>query len=305
MKSEIIPKIIHQTWKTQDSIPQQVRPYVDSVKRFHPSPDFQYMFYSDKEVDSFVKTFAPEGHYRIWKQEFLENIERFDYFRYLVLYILGGIYLDLDVECLRSLAPLIESEAYKHHIILGYECPEHNFQHGRRKTELFLGNAVLISPPNQPFWKDLLNFIINRYHDQGSRFKLLQSGPVNRTGPMALTRFWESSIARRDQYPVTILSPCAFYPKSDNWNPKHKIGNQESISNVCDSLEFTYCIHHWHHSWSSPWMAKIMPYKHELIQVGSLLGLILVAYAIVYGVFWLQKRTKQKRRESKLDPQKQ
>lgn len=96
----MIPRIIHQTWKTE-SLPPRFAESRASWQRAHP--DWEYRFWTDADIDAFVRAEFPEltGLFAAYQQP----IQRVDAFRYLVLYRQGGIYADLDIECLLSFEP--------------------------------------------------------------------------------------------------------------------------------------------------------------------------------------------------------
>ena len=53
----MIPKIIIQTWKT-DEIPSEVTELIEKLK--YNNTDFEYKFYTDKDIDVFIKSKFPE-----------------------------------------------------------------------------------------------------------------------------------------------------------------------------------------------------------------------------------------------------
>jgi mannosyltransferase OCH1-like enzyme len=91
-----IPKIIHQTWKT-DEIPYRWQAAVSSVKRYHPGWD--YRLWTDQTMDDFVRIQRPD-FYPVFKA-FPYEIMRADSFRYCLMAEIGGLYCDLDYEFLR------------------------------------------------------------------------------------------------------------------------------------------------------------------------------------------------------------
>lgn len=40
------------------------------------------------------------------------NIQRLDMIRYMILYCHGGVYVDLDIECFKSIDPLVENKSF-------------------------------------------------------------------------------------------------------------------------------------------------------------------------------------------------
>lgn len=90
----MIPKIIHYCWLSNDPIPQELQQYMLSWKE--NLPDYQFIHWS---FDNFDKKSSR------WVSEAFENKKyafAADYIRLYSLYHYGGIYLDMDVEVLKS-----------------------------------------------------------------------------------------------------------------------------------------------------------------------------------------------------------
>ena len=76
-----IPKIIIQTWKTYD-IPIKYKNDISSIKKYNS--DYQYLFFSDNDIDIFLQKYYPDN-YNIYKK-LPVIIQRIDYFRYIASY---------------------------------------------------------------------------------------------------------------------------------------------------------------------------------------------------------------------------
>ena len=103
----MIPKIIHQTWRSEKSINEAFQACVKSIKI--KNPDYDYRFYSDQDCCEIVKKEFPEffGAYCS-----MSPVEKADLFRYLIVYRDGGIYLDVDCYCVASFDKLIEDAKF-------------------------------------------------------------------------------------------------------------------------------------------------------------------------------------------------
>ena len=77
----MIPKIIHQTWKTKD-VPKKWLSYVNKIQKLNP--DWKYVLWTDDDNDAFVKKEFP-GFYKIFNG-FSRGIMRADVIRYLIMY---------------------------------------------------------------------------------------------------------------------------------------------------------------------------------------------------------------------------
>ena len=89
----IIPKIIHQTYKTFDTIPNKWL-YTQQLVRTH-NADFEYMFWTDVTLREFLFTNYP--YFLSTYDSYPYAIQRIDAVRYFLLYHYGGFYIDLDI----------------------------------------------------------------------------------------------------------------------------------------------------------------------------------------------------------------
>ena len=98
----MIPKIIHYCWLSNDPIPADLQKCMRSWKAF--LPDYEFVRWN---FDRF-----PKGKSE-WVDQAFENKKyafAADYIRLYALYNYGGIYLDMDVEVLRSFDPFLDLE---------------------------------------------------------------------------------------------------------------------------------------------------------------------------------------------------
>ena len=100
----MIPKNIFQSWITKDLHPE-IQKKVDNIKSLNP--EYNYQLYTDSEIDEFVNTFYP-GEVSECFNRLNIPVAKVDFWRYLVLYKYGGIYVDLDSSIDISLDELIQ-----------------------------------------------------------------------------------------------------------------------------------------------------------------------------------------------------
>lgn len=88
----MIPKVIYQTWKKQN-----VHKKISKLhyKMLNANPDYEHVIYTDEQMIDFVKS-----NYDKEISSYFERINnivaRADFWRYLILYKNGGVYLDID-----------------------------------------------------------------------------------------------------------------------------------------------------------------------------------------------------------------
>lgn len=248
------PRIIHQTWKSKVNIPPKLQAFQQSVRSLHPN--YEFRLYDDNDLRNIVQETVPQ--YLEKYDSFGKNIERVDFARYAMLYKYGGIYLDMDISSLKPLDDFVNMNK----VVFGTEPKEH--------MRLYPGynymvcNAVMISPPGERVWMDIMKYIVNHYS--------FAESPVPNTGPIAVTKALKelNSDPSFDKERIVITKPCVFYPQLDNGK----------ISSECDIKE-SYTIHHWENSWC--WTTE-----KTLMVIYGILLLILVLY--VFYIFNKSRR---------------
>lgn len=215
----MIPPILHQTWKNRDLTPL----FTECQERWlRLHPDYEYCFYNDNEIREVVKKYTPQ--YLKFFDSMNHQIERVDFFRYVILWARGGIYVDMDTCPLKSFDDFLSSDE----VILGKE-PSENIA--------AISNAIMCSPQGHPFWINLIDFIIKNYKT-GDRWNSLFN-----TGPGVLDKF--------DDYEgVKILPSCTFCPiPSDSLVILPIQLEKLQLSHDVSDLEQTYAVHLWASTW--------------------------------------------------------
>lgn len=99
-----IPKIIHFCWLSEDELPLDVQQNIVSWKKY--LPDYEFVLWNKKRTEKINNSwFISAVEQRKWAFAA-------DYVRLYALYNLGGIYLDSDVEVLKSFNPLLDKSCF-------------------------------------------------------------------------------------------------------------------------------------------------------------------------------------------------
>lgn len=222
-----IPRIIHQTWKTADT-PVAYQGFQRNWTRHHP--DHVHRLWTDADLDRLVAEEFPAllGLFRSYR----EPIRRADLGRYLVLLRFGGIYADLDCDCLRPLDPLLEGAEF----VIGTEPESHLGldKAARRGLARILCPSVIASVPGHPFWHHVIEHIVAARDE---------ADVLDATGPFLLTRACDSFPEPRR---LTVLPSHVFYPvdKDDCW--KGRVYDLEFWERATRDA---YVLHHWDGTW--------------------------------------------------------
>lgn len=100
----MIPKIIHYCWFGGKDIPEEYKHYIETWKKY--CPDYQIKEWNEKNFDLNASDYTKEA-YEQRKWAFVS-----DYARLKIIYEEGGVYLDTDVELLKSLDTLLKEKCF-------------------------------------------------------------------------------------------------------------------------------------------------------------------------------------------------
>ena len=231
-----IPCIIHQTWK-DNNIPQSMRSWQSSWQKHHPS--WEYRLWTDEDNYRLVAEYYP------WLlpvyEGFSEPVMRVDLVRCLILKHYGGVYADLDFECLKPVVPLLEGFS----LVLGCEPQSHaqrwndsrDGRYASAEDELIVSNAWMASTAEHPFWDAVIAQILSR--------RSLPNAAAA-TGPFAITAAWRS-----DRWQdASLLAAPVLFPITAS---EAKKGQLPQLSAVGGEGEQPYAVHHWAGTW---WRGK-------------------------------------------------
>ena len=187
----MIPKLIHQTWKTSET-PKKWLPFVNIVRELNP--DWQYKLWSDEDNEKFVKEEYPDFYDTF--TGFSRGIMRADVIRYLIMYKLGGVYLDLDYEMLKPF------DFAEHKIILPLNRSKN---YGDKIDEL--GNCIFASEPGHKFWADVIDDLKNNPPNVTDYSQIVEA-----TGPRLLTKIYKQNTYTDIYLPDRLI----YHPPSPN-----------------------------------------------------------------------------------------
>ena len=166
-----IPQIIHQTWKTQ-SIPDEWQACVQSWKIHHPH--WQYILWTDEDNREFIQDHFPD--FMEFYDSYSYNIQRADVIRYFILHTLGGIYVDLDFECLQPIDRILTHNTF----VVGYEPNLHAQLLGEKSM---ICNAFMASIPGHRMLASILQSL-NKFNPKIT----IHTDVLKTTGPLMLTQ---------------------------------------------------------------------------------------------------------------------
>ena len=158
----VIPKIVIQTWKDKD-IPAKYLSLIDNIKKHNP--DYEYLFFTDNDILSFMKQHYPE--YLQTYEKLPIKIQKIDFFRYVAVYHYGGVYMDLDMDGLKNMDDILQYNT----VFPVDEYITDRLGHNKRykyyynnNQKFLLGQYAFAAEPRNEFIKLLVDNIHNNIH---------------------------------------------------------------------------------------------------------------------------------------------
>jgi len=161
--NSIIPLKIFQTWHTKD-LPSKMRENVESLKQ--QNPRFEHFLFDDNDCREFIKNNFDHDVLNAY-DTLIPGAYKADLWRYCVLYIHGGIYMDIKLNCINGFK-LIELTEKNHYV-------------KDRIGILSIYNALMACQKGSPLlWKAIYKVVMN----VSKRF--YGTNPLEPTGPLML-----------------------------------------------------------------------------------------------------------------------
>ena len=234
----MIPKIIHQTWKT-DKLPdilEKIYKYNININK-----DFEYKLWTDDytglNIDNFLLKNYPKI-YNIYSKINL-GVQKSDLARLAILHYYGGIYIDLDILLLRSLNNLLDYENSEK-LYFAFEPSEQTKY--LWNIDNYICNAFFACSPNNKIIKKILDTVLDLYGKFGetifNQFNIFGSH---------IFRYVISTYNNINLY--EIIDTKKVYPINDI-----KLDNLDIIYNDIKKIKTgnydnnCYMVHYWIHS---------------------------------------------------------
>jgi mannosyltransferase OCH1-like enzyme len=207
-----IPKKIHYCWLGDNPLPELTKSCMETWKEYLP----------DYEIKLWNEANMPNNQYM---HDMLKNKQyafASDYLRFYALYHEGGIYLDTDMEIIKSLDTFLYNECF-----LGYE------------SDKFISAGIIGGQKNHSFFHKMMIKIENNY----------EVNKKEETIPKLITELLDEDVDLKNK--LKLYSVDVFYP----YNPYRNSVKQLMYKDITKN---TYAIHHWNYSWKKSRFEKII-----------------------------------------------
>ena len=169
-----IPKLVHQTWETYDSIPPPCLPVIENNKKLNPS--WKFIFYDNKARRKLIADYFDD--YTLYAYDKLyKGAMKADLFRLCALCLHGGVYIDIKTKINKPLDNFLKDKNKLCYMIWPYK--KSFFHHSKHAA-----TSILIWPKEHPLLYRIIKEISRRIHQD-----FLNLLPVVfKTGPEVYTQ---------------------------------------------------------------------------------------------------------------------
>ena len=206
--------------EASSGLPPLAKAAMTNLRLLHP--DWEHLFFDDLEVSRFMASESPL-HQSVFNG-FRYPIQRFDFFRYLAIFRLGGFYFDLDVLLSRPISDLTCYEA----VFPFEELTLSRYLRRQYGMDWEIGNYGFGAVAGHPLIKAIIQNCVRAQREPNWIEPMMQGIPrffrswfyvLNTTGPGLVSRTLAENL---DLVPdVTILFPDDVCDER-NW---HQFGN--------------------------------------------------------------------------------
>ena len=167
--NEVIPRKIWQTWETHE-LPEKMKECTETLKNNHL--DFEYTIFDNQERRDFIKEFFP-AEVLVAYDALIPGAYKADLWRYCVLYIHGGIYLDVKIQFI---------DGFTLHSLLDREYLVNDGRFTKNGIEYAsIYNGIMVCKKGNSL---ILNAIVNVIYNVSTKF--MGENPWQPTGPFLL-----------------------------------------------------------------------------------------------------------------------
>lgn len=268
----MIPKIIHKIWfQGYENIPKNLLQYHKECVKIHKN--YKFIVWDKQSIEKLVNK-QPDWIRKTY-YSYESIIQKIDFAKYIILYTYGGVYMDIDIKCIKTIDLIFEKNIKANFIISTLPIPIYlrglYVTCGLKKwNDIVVNNGIIFTSPKH----QILKLIMKRSSEQiNNKFKNINNllYICTSTGPLCVTRALGEYGYRND---VVILDYTYFEPCPDYRN--------------CNIPEYSVGIHIYEQSWMSKSdtlliRVYVFLYHYFIYMLIIIIAIIAIAYFYKYS----------------------
>lgn len=181
-----IPKIIHSVWLDKVDMLENIE-YPERYKQYKHNwinnhKDYTFMYWSGETILKLIEKVFPE-YVEVYKE--FPLMIKCDFARFVILYVIGGVYVDMDIGCRSNIDSILTNDTY---FVLESKQHLQTYQeHHDKDCKGLITNGMVASIQKHPFILGWIRKIVDNY----KHFE--KDNIMKISGPHGLYDFYESS----------------------------------------------------------------------------------------------------------------
>jgi inositol phosphorylceramide mannosyltransferase catalytic subunit len=246
MHPKQIPKIIHQIWTGgyvelkffQDTFPKSNKKahflgWVKTWKQEHP--EWTHYLWDLESMWQFISVNYPD--FLPIYDMLSTDVKRTDFFRVLILFHLGGVYVDIDFESLEEMDGVLSMGT-------GDSYDLYMAEHESNYEKFEVPNAWMASVPRHPFWWVFLQEMARRHAKRPHEYITDTTGPHAFSETVEMYRLWFHTSD------MMVFKPSVFYPVAPlNKSSMEADFNCIEHNNCTAAYKNSVAVHHYAATW--------------------------------------------------------
>lgn len=240
----MIPKVIHYCWFGRNPLPPLAKKCIESWKKY--CPDYEIKEWNESNFDINCNQYVKEA-YEAKKYAFVS-----DYARLYALYTEGGIYMDTDVEVIKSIDEFLKYESFS-----GFETLD------------TVPTGIMGAKRQHPFFATLLEYYIDKTF-------IKKDGSYDMTTNVETITEYCLKNGLKTNNTLQTVNGFTLYPKEYFCPKDHRTGK------ICIDKN-TYTIHHF----AGSWMTKKSKFKNLIIRIlgPNMTSKVVICKKKIYSIF--------------------
>ena len=203
----IIPKIIHQTYSKKESIPENITKIINHNKLINNN--WTYKFYDNDKIDDYIKKHETEYVYLAFKKintKFGASLA--DFFRYVVMYHSGGVYMDIKSKCTVPLDTWVNSDKLQMSFWIKHnnysDCNQYHICKLTDTKKREISQMVLIFPKKHLLIREVIDKMVENIYNYKDTNLLISDKVLYTTGPWLYTKIVSKYICNNNKDSVQL-----------------------------------------------------------------------------------------------------
>jgi len=215
----MIEPFIHFVWIDKNDVNVEGAPkkYHSSLEKWqNMNPEMNVIVWSYNDIILLLKENFPDKTLEFFNSV-RDVISRCDFIRFVIVYVYGGMYVDLDFHCLRPLYPFLRNRD-----VLLIDEPHEHFRDEHPREIVF--NGIFAFRKRHPFVKEWINTMMENIEKSPNKNDV---NVLKTTGPWALGKCYYSKPRDFPLEDYCLFTPYWSVPVDKDWDRRSKMCSHE------------------------------------------------------------------------------